>query len=627
MERILAPLIFLPLVCGFHWLGARLASAIFRRGNPPSPFFGSACFALSLGTWTLAPVLFLLGAAGLLNRWSAWTIYAVLAALGLSGIRGAWRAVRRDVLALRGGRGSVNRVLIFLFAALCLTQTVDAVNFPMGADQLAYHFPVARQMAQTGGIEPLYGLPPSCMLPQNPHLYIAFGMLLHSDVLGKLFTLLWAFLNYGLVHGLGAALFGRRTARLGLFIYAFTPWVVYKLHFPYAEVSLAHALLLGTLLFWAYRRGVGKRPLIAAGMALGIALGIKQTAWVLLPALAGAVWLARRRMESRPEDLFAERRPVRHQMGAQVTAQMAAALAPAVLLGSFWCWRNLYYLGDPFWPLLRIGKHLTLENLVPGYQPETASNFSFSEATAYAQSLFLNYGNDCFSFFSPFLLMLLPLLPKVLKKSKTARGLATVAGLGLIWCYFMAPFSSRYWFPFFVLLCPVLALGIRAGSHLQALRALHTAALLLAALGTSSYLAISTAHLLKASPNRETLHARLPEWEVVEQVLDRVDPDERVGYPYENYYIFPENVLPLWCNQGWINFLRGDPPAELARRLREAGIGYLIHSKERNGVFEGSGAAYEKAVAQLIEGGMATVACRVGGFDLVKIAAAAESRE
>ncbi len=621
MERILAPLIFLPLVLGLHWLGSHLARAIFRNGRPPSRFFGSACFATSLGVWTLAPVLFLLGAAGSLNRWTAWTLYAALAAMGLAGLRAACRALCRDVLALRGGHGWVNRSLVLLFGALCLTQIVDAVNYPMGADQLSYHFPVARRMAETGGIEPLYGLPPSCMLPQNPHLYIAFGMLLHSDVLGKLFPMLWGFLNYGLVHGLGSALFGRRTARIGLFIYAFSPWAVYKLHFPYAEIPLAHALLLGTLLFWAFCRGAGTKALVAASMAVGIAVGIKQTAWILLPVLAAALWLALRRAGARVGPLPGE--PI-SPTAARMAASMAAALAPALLLGSLWWWRSLYYLGDPLWPLLGIGKHLTFENAVPGYQPETASNFSLPKVAAYARSLFLNYGKDCFSFFSPFLLMLLPLLPRVFRRIEAARALAAVAGVGLIWCYFMAPFSSRYWFPFFVLFCPALALAFRAASRFRTAGAVHTAALLLTAIGSFCYLALSTAHLLWASPSRTALHARLPEWEVVEQVIKSVDPREGIGYPYENYYIFPGNVLPLWCNQGWINFLRGDPPVELAQRLREEGIGYLIHSTARNGVFEGSGKAYERAVARLIEGGLATVALRVGEFEFVKIAAAGQ---
>jgi hypothetical protein len=602
MDRLAALALFLPLVPAFHAIGLLLLRAALPGGAPRRT---SPALALSLGVWSLAPLLFLLSAAGGFVPAVTRALYAGLALWGLLQAPRFCRALWPALLApWRRPDGWFDRSSLFLFAALVLIQTIDAAGYPLGGDQLAYHFPLARHLAATGSLEPLYGLPASSYLPQNVHLYFALGMQVHSDVLGKLFVTLWGFLSYALVFRIARQAFGARAGRWALLLYAFTPWTAYKIHFPFVEIPLAHAVLSAAALFSLHLRTRRCGPLLASGAMVGLALGTKQTAWILLPLLVAFGFWAARRPAPPVGPAWARWRP------------LALALSLAALLGSPWLFRNLHYLENPVWPLFGFGKYLT-----PGSglgQRQYAGALRPEVALRYLYTLFFNYGRDGFSFFSPFLLLSLPFLPGLFRRSLAARGLLIAAAAGLVFCYGLGSIAARYWFPYFALLAPVLGLVVVETSRATFARRLHRAVLLAVGLGVLSTAAISTGSLLR-HPSREALYARLPEGPLAAHLKSQVQPPDRVLYPYENGYIFPESVIIVWLSQAWVELYRSDDLPATLRRFRELQVRYLVFSAGRSSDGGYYSAGYTRLVAALLESGRAAEVGRFGDLSLLEV--------
>lgn len=609
MDPALSLALFAPLVPAFDRVGGWIWMLVARRQDCGPRIEPSPALRVSLGLWSLAPVLFLLLALGQFSRPVVVPLYVCLACIG---VRRAG-VFLRDLRALAKGVWArtlpFERCLFALTGILITLQTCGALLPPLGGDPLAYHFPVARHMADSSSLEPLYGLPPSCYLPQNAHLFLAFGMNLWSDLFARLFLPLWGALACGLLYDLGASLLGRRGAAWSLFLFAFTPWTNYLIQVPCIEIPLAHLLLLSAALFVAHWRTHSIGPLILSGAAVGLAVGTKQTVWAMPVALLAFAWVSLGREPSRGRRSLGR--------GHAFVLVLGALLLSAVP----WYLRNLVYLGNPLWPVLGVGKYISPTVVAErgGYgERNYVDTFYPLSALRYLRTLFFNYGQDCYSCFSPLLLAAVPFLPATALRIRRLRPLVLVSAIGLLATYPMAPHSSRYWFPFYALLCPLLAAVWIALSRRPALTVAVKAALAGIGLFVVAFEAATVAQVAR-NGNREAVYGALPEAAMVKFIREEVPGDAKVIYPYANVYVFPANVLPVWCNNGWVDLISSNAPSTLPARLKSLGARYLVYSEEGNAPSGIWGEAYSRTVSVLVARGQARKVVEAGGLQLLEI--------
>ncbi len=109
---------------------------------------------------------------------------------------------------------------------------------------------------------------------------------------GRLPTVLLAVLLGALVACWAAELFGRAAGLLALGLYVFCPNVIAHARYVTMDLGLACFFTACLYLTWRYVRHGGRANLALAGVTLGLALGAKFSAVILLPALALLLALA-----------------------------------------------------------------------------------------------------------------------------------------------------------------------------------------------------------------------------------------------------------------------------------------------------------------------------------------------
>lgn len=117
---------------------------------------------------------------------------------------------------------------------------------------------------------------------------------------------------YGVGRGIGAS---RRAACLGASLFGLTTVTLLQASTPQNDLLLAAYVGCALYFLLAFGRGGGRCELLAAGLAIGMACGVKMTGFVALPSLALAAWFA----------FGTERREAR--------GRSAAALAGSTMLG------------------------------------------------------------------------------------------------------------------------------------------------------------------------------------------------------------------------------------------------------------------------------------------------------
>jgi 4-amino-4-deoxy-L-arabinose transferase-like glycosyltransferase len=109
-------------------------------------------------------------------------------------------------------------------------------------------------------------------------------------------TMLVGVLLIALVYRWAADLFGARAGLLALALCAFAPNILAHAGVAATDLGAACALLAAMYTFWRWirrQRGPSWRDGLIAGVVLGLALGVKTTALMLLPVFAALILLAR----------------------------------------------------------------------------------------------------------------------------------------------------------------------------------------------------------------------------------------------------------------------------------------------------------------------------------------------
>ena len=229
----------------------------------------------------------------------------------------------------------VDKVALAVLALFALPTLVAPLSPPAAYDELMYHLPYARQVAQSGvlGIHEWLRYP---WFPYNYNLLYAASLLVGDDVLPHLLNGLAGWLSVWMVYRLGMQHLNRVLACAAAAIWLGIGDYANAL----IDMGVALFVLSAWIALWWWNEShaappgpsahpaQGTRWLALAAFFLGLAAGSKYQALTFLPL---AAWFVIRR----------ERRPGVWAVG------LACFLLPCV----YWFARNAVMTGDPFNPI------------------------------------------------------------------------------------------------------------------------------------------------------------------------------------------------------------------------------------------------------------------------------------
>ncbi|MFS2166126.1 ArnT family glycosyltransferase [Variovorax sp. Varisp62] len=221
----------------------------------------------------------------------------------------------------------VERIALIALALVALPALVAPLAPPIAFDELMYHLPYARQVAQQGslGIHDWLRYP---WFPYNYNLLYAAALQLGDDVLPHFLNALAGALSVVMVYRLGILHANRLTACIGAAI-----WLgLGDYSNALIDMGVALFVLSACVALWWWRESEpvhgGMRWLGVAAFCLGVAAGSKYQALIFLPLVAVFV--------------------IRHERRPRAWALVFACfLVPCV----YWYARNAIMTGDPFNPI------------------------------------------------------------------------------------------------------------------------------------------------------------------------------------------------------------------------------------------------------------------------------------
>ncbi|WP_228121928.1 ArnT family glycosyltransferase [Variovorax paradoxus] len=248
-----------------------------------------------------------------------------------------WRGWRADIRALRTLRAAApaappwtrfERIAAIALALVALPALVAPLAPPAAFDELMYHLPYARQVAQQGslGIHEWLRYP---WFPYNYNLLYAAALQVGDDVLPHFLNALAGALSVVMIFRLGILHANRLTACIGAAIWLGLGDYANAL----IDMGVALFVLTACVALWWWRESEplrdGTRWLSLAAFCLGVAAGSKYQALIFLPLVA----------------LFV----VRHER--RVWRAWAPALLCFLIPCIYWYARNAIMTGDPFNPI------------------------------------------------------------------------------------------------------------------------------------------------------------------------------------------------------------------------------------------------------------------------------------
>ncbi|MEE8161157.1 MAG: hypothetical protein V3T61_05925 [Acidobacteriota bacterium] len=242
---------------------------------------------LPLGQFRLSAVLFLLGLLVFATRLTNHPYSLFLHRL--------WRDLSWFARVWRLNRASRYRWLIYLFALFALVKCIRAALLPpLGWDTLTYHAVKAAMWIQTGGpaaMEAPGGWSSYRTYVGGGEIFTAWAMLpFHNDLLvGLVDPLQWLFLGlvlYGLARQLGLK---SKYAWIGTVYVLCLPAAHLSVGAGYVDLGNSLALLASLMFAIRFLRHRDEPSALLAVIGLGVASGIKVTAWpvaaVVLPIM------------------------------------------------------------------------------------------------------------------------------------------------------------------------------------------------------------------------------------------------------------------------------------------------------------------------------------------------------
>lgn len=277
----------LTICCSFSWLWPAT-----RRWLRPSPEEETLALAAGFGFSVGALSLYMLALGLLPGRWLRPTVVLPLPWLGLAYEFWRHQRVPRPLspppplsLSRLLPTSPLARWLLLVCLGGLLVILVNTVSYPFYRyDVLARFAPNARQLFETGAVPgTLAGYPLEVQLLYS-FAFMAGGAV--NDHLAGIYVAAFAAALVLVTFATGRALFSARTGWIAALLLLSSPLFVDWATSGYVDVpsGVYHGLTL--LLAWHWMVHGEKRYAIGAGLMAGLALWTKQSALVLLPALA-----------------------------------------------------------------------------------------------------------------------------------------------------------------------------------------------------------------------------------------------------------------------------------------------------------------------------------------------------
>jgi hypothetical protein len=315
------------LVCALSWYGA---GAVVPKRLLPQDALLRAATRIALGMTVIAVGLYLIGRAGVFERWFVAAITVALAAVGAVVALRSWR---RPILP--GGR--LWWALVGATALGLVLDLVAATAPPSSADALKYHLTVPNLWLEAGRVTDVFWQ----WISFNPfgiELLFAQGLALSggggAGAVGALLAVAAAVAVYGLGRELagGSELAGAAAAAL----FSLQAIVTWEATSAFIELGTSFFVALGAWHVVRYVRAPALEPAAWSGFAAGAVAGTKYVGVVI--ALVLGVYVAAA--------------AVRARRGRDV----AVASACAIAAGGMWYVKNLIVAGNPVYPLFFGGK-------------------------------------------------------------------------------------------------------------------------------------------------------------------------------------------------------------------------------------------------------------------------------
>lgn len=481
-------------------------------------------FALALGLGTLA---YLMLAVGLLGQLRLPVGIALVGALALLGWRQMLRLPRALSSTLHSARLSWSALPLLLFFAGAGALTLIGALAPAGDndyDGLFYHLTLPKLFLRYGAITPLPWLTHSNFPFLMEMLYL-LGLLLHGQVLAKLFHFGFGWITALAIYAFGRRFWGNRAGALGAAAFVSVPFLGWEMMSAYNELAFACYAFLAVyaLALWGEKRAPGW--LWTCAILCGFALGTKMLALAVVLFVAGSLlWEGIRRAED-GAPTGARGRAIRRVAVFGLVA--AAVAAPWYLKSYLWTGNPVYpffyeIFGGRYWTAERAREYAAAQHAFGlGGGPlrflALPWNLTMQAHWFFDQPGALRPFNLQIAVFGPLFLAFLPTLPFTGPVGRAGRLLLWSALLYLgLW--FLMSQNSRYLLPILPALCACAGL---AAARLVELR------------GPAAVAALTALSLVFLSGLRADLLLAAPAARVALGLESQASYLGRTSYPYQ----------------------------------------------------------------------------------------------
>jgi len=481
-------------------------------------------------------------------------------------------------------------------AVACLGSLVGALAPPTAGDALCYHLELPKTFLLEHRIAAL-PYHDNATFPLLTEMWYLWGLALGGGVCAQLVHWGLGLLLAGATVVLATPILGRPWARVAGAVVVLTPGVNNQMTAPLNDVALAVFSALTLAAWWkAINGGENRRWFVVAGLAAGGALGTKYVALLLMAAI-GATWLWAVLLKPRRRRLLIE--------GAAVAAVVA------VSVGGPWYVRAAWYRGNPVFPFF---SEVLADADAPapgrGTLPASKSPLGRGPMAMAVAPWQITMHPERFGGRGHQLgVILLAALPGLLF-CRRLRGLGTLLAVssvyGVLW--FLLRQNVRFLFP---VVPPLCVATVWVWIELRRLR--PTARWTAAAVFAAVVLAMVVVPLRRsrnqwavavgAEDRGDYLVRTEPIWPAAAVANELFSGDAHLlSQDYRGFHfncrVTRENVYRRYTHYD----REISDPAELARRLREAGFTHLLLAEN----LAAEGAAFDPTLGRLVDAQLAT---------------------
>lgn len=298
-------------------------------------------FYIAIGFGSLSLIMFLLG---ILKLYYAWTAYALLASgvlLSLSEVPSAYKSLARFARDTPVGVSKLETILLGIVLVALLLGLCGALSPPFLGDDMVYHLNTPKTYIKNHGLVDIpYNV--YTYFPMGMEMLYVFAMLILGDVLAKLIHYAMGALVVLAIYFFSRRLGLTRSGSLlaaAMFCTVPTAWMIGAWG-AYVDLALAFFILLAVFAFIHWFDSDDKAWLVLCGWMLGFALATKFTAIYLLPVLIFGLCI---------KELLRVRSGEPLRTGA-LFSNTALPVALSLIIASPWYIKNVYYVGNPFFP-------------------------------------------------------------------------------------------------------------------------------------------------------------------------------------------------------------------------------------------------------------------------------------